>query len=229
MVATAGANGSVSVWDSQSGNKILDLQNSSPVTAVAFGTASDWLAAAITNQVIIWNVSQQKQVATLNNTGQVNVLKFSHDGTWLAGGNTDGSIYLWNIQQADFSKPVFELEQNGQVLAMDFSPDNHWLVTGGSEKFAYIWDVTNGEEMARLPHIDEVSSVSFSSDGNLLATASKKVVEIWNFPAIPMTITEDLEAAACERLTANPSPTEWNTYFLGEPFQNICPNLPSSN
>jgi len=229
LVATAADDGIISLWDTQGGNKLFDLQEPSPVSALAFRPQSSWLAAATTNQVILWDVSQQKQIATLDSTGRINTLQFSHDGVWLAGGNTNGSIYLWHAAGADLSKPVFELKQDGQVLAVDFSPDDHWLATGGSEKFAYIWDVTSGEERARLPHIDQVSSVSFSRDGSLLATASKKIIEIWKFSAIPMTATKDLEATACKRLTANLSSSEWQTYFPDESYRPLCPDLPDSN
>ncbi|HUI87450.1 MAG TPA: TIR domain-containing protein [Anaerolineales bacterium] len=229
MVATAGASGIISIWDLQSGNKLFDLKDSSPVTAVAFGPQPNRLASAANNQVVVWDVAQQKQITTWNNTGQINRLKFSHDGAWLAGGNSDGSIYLWTTQGPNVSVPTFDLQQNGQVLSLDFSPDDHWLASGSSENFAYVWNVNNGQEMTRLPHIDAVDSVSFSRDGSMLATASKKVVEIWNFSAIPKILTKDLEAAACERLTANLSQNEWQTYFFNEPYQIICPGLPSSN
>jgi WD40 repeat protein len=149
--------------------------------------------------------------------------------SWYAGGNTNGSIYIWNMQDSGFSKPEYDLQQHGDVLSLDFSPDHRWLASGGSLKFAYIWDMTTGQETARLRHIDEVSSVSFSSDGALLATASKKVVEIWNFQAIPVVTTKDLKATACGRLTSNLNPIDWQTYLPNEPFQVICPELPSSN
>jgi WD40 repeat protein len=238
LAATAGDDSTISMWDVQSGNKLYDLQEKVTnntgekvsVSAVAFDPASNWLASAAKNHVSIWDLSQQKDIAKLTHSGAVTQLKFSRDGAWLAGGNNDGIIYLWNMKAADLSKPAVELRQNGAVLSLDFSPDNRWLATGGSEKFAYIWDLTNDTEVARLPHIDEISSVSFSKDGSLLATASKKVVEIWNFASITMIKTKELETNACNRITSNAlTQTEWQTYFFDEPYHSICSSLTSSN
>jgi WD40 repeat protein len=229
LVATAGKNSTVSIWDLQSGNKLYDLLNPSPVKAVAFEPQSNLLVAAVANQVIVWDVAQQKQINALKNTGDITTLKFSHDGVWLAGGNTIGDTFVWKVQGGFPVDPTYQLTQYGEVLALDFSPDDHWLVTGGSEKFAYLWNMVNGEEMARLPHIDEVTGVSFSKSGNLLATASRKVVEIWNFSVIPMTVTSRLEAAACKRLISNFSQAEWQANFPDEPYLAICPSTSSSN
>jgi len=238
LAATAGDDSTISIWDAQSGNKLYDLQEkvtnntgaNVSVSAVAFDPASNWLASAAKNHVSIWDLSQQKDIAKLTHSGAVTQLKFSRDGAWLAGGNNDGIIYLWNMTGADLNKPPVELRQNGAVLSLDFSPDNRWLATGGSEKFAYIWDLTDDSEVARLPHIDAISSVSFSKDGSLLATASKKVVEIWNFASITMINTKELETNACDRITSNAlTQTEWQTYFFDEPYHAICPGLSSSN
>jgi WD40 repeat protein len=114
---------------------------------------------------------------------------------------------------------------NGQPLAATFSPDNRWLAAGSSSTFAYLWDIASGEEVTRLPHSEAVTSVSFSSDGNLLATVSRKVVQFWDVPALPLVPTSELINEACSHLTANINESEWENIFPEEEYRLICPDL----
>ena len=114
---------------------------------------------------------------------------------------------------------------NGQPLALDFSPDEHWLAAGGSSNFAYLWDLSIGQEVSRLPHNQSVTSVSFSKDGSLLATASRKVIQFWDVPALPLVPTDELIKVACSHLTANMSESEWSVVFPEEEYRPICPDL----
>jgi WD40 repeat protein len=86
--------------------------------------------------------------------------------------------------------------------------------------------MTTKQEVARIPHVDEVTSVSFSADGKILATVSRKVVELWDTAAIPKINNKDLIATSCGRLTSNLSETTWKLLFLEEEYRMICPALP---
>jgi hypothetical protein len=74
--------------------------------------------------------------------------------------------------------------------------------------------------------VDEVTSASFSVDGKILATVSRKVVEFWDVAAIPLFDRGDLIATSCGRLTSNLSKTTWKLLFLEEEYRMICPALP---
>ena len=90
-------------------------------------------------------------------------------------------------------------------------------------------DISIGEEVSRLPHSDAVTSVSFSKDGNLLATVSRKVVQFWDIPALPLVPTSDLINVACSHLTANISKSDWEIIFPGEDYRPICPDLQTTS
>ena len=88
-----------------------------------------------------------------------------------------------------------------------------------------MWDVSIGEEVSRLPHSEAVTSVSFSNDGNILATVSRKTVQLWDVSAIPLVPTSELVSEACTHLTANLSEDDWEVIFPGEEYHPICPDL----
>jgi WD40 repeat protein len=117
------------------------------------------------------------------------------------------------------------LQLNGEPQTLTFSPDNKWLAGGSSSGFAYLWDIATTQEMTRIPHNDPVTSVSFSPDGPLLLTVSRKVVRVWNITSLPLVPKDQLITFACSHLTSNFSTDEWNVIFGNEEYRPICPDL----
>jgi len=228
LVATAGENAKVSVWDVNSGDREFDLENPSSVFSVAFQSGGTHLAAGMFNRIIIWDTETQEQVLALLQTGEISTMAYSHDGNWLATASSEGTIYVWNVVEGYANEPLI-LRLNGQPQAITFSPDDRLIAAGGSNAFAYIWDLSLGEEVSRLPHSESVTSVSFSSDGNLLATVSRKTVQFWDVPALPLVPTSELINEACLHLTTNISESEWEIIFPGEDYRPICPDLQASD
>jgi WD40 repeat protein len=224
LVTTAGENTMVTVWDPGTGEKKFDLDNPAPVFSVAFQPNGINLAAGMRNRILIWDVETQERITELSQPGEINTVAYSNDGNWLATASSDGTIYVWNARENYAEEPII-LRLNAQPMAITFSPDNRWLAAGGTSSFAYLWDISTGEEISRLPHSETVTSVSFSSDGKLLATVSRKVVQFWNVPALPLVPTSELITVACSHLTANISESEWGNIFPEEEYRPLCPDL----
>jgi WD40 repeat protein len=227
-VATSGENAKVSIWNLTSGEQEFELENPSSVLSVTYQPDGTHLAAGMQNRIIIWDTETQEQIVALLQVGNINATAYSHDGAWLATASSDGTIYVWDARENYSTEPII-LRMNGQPLAVTFSPDNRWLAAGGSSTFAYLWDLSLGEEVTRLPHSEAVTSVSFSSDGNLLATVSRKVVQFWDIPALPLVPTSELIEKACSHLTFNINESEWEAIFPNEEYRLICPDLQSAN
>ncbi|KAG0706802.1 ribosome biogenesis protein Sqt1 [Suillus ampliporus] len=70
---------------------------------------------------------------------------------------------------------------NGSVFAISCHPTEPLAVSGGEDDLGYIWDITDGEVIVKLTgHTDSVSSASFSSDGQMIATGGMDgKVRIW--------------------------------------------------
>ena len=224
IVATAGADGKVALWNVQTGQKEFDLGNPTSAYSVYFKPTGTHMAAGLNNRTIIWDIETQAQVLELSQAGEIDVVTYSDDSKWLATASSEGTIYVWNTEENYANEPLI-LRLNGQPLALDFSPDDRWLAAGGSSSFTYLWDLSIGQEVTRLPHSQSVTGVSFSKDGNLLATVSRKVIQFWNVPALPLVPTAELINVACSHLTANMTESEWSVIFPGEDYHPICPNL----
>ncbi len=224
QVALAGEGGLIIIYDVQIGTYQL-LKNTTPAFSLTYSPDGKQLVVGLQGSFAIWDPTQQTLVREIEQTGETLLVAFSQDGKWLVTASSLGTICIWDVQSSEFDV-VHTRKITGLPLSASFSGDNRWLAIGGSEGFAYLWDVNTGEEMARIPHSFEVSSVSFSSDSSLLATVSRKVVNIWNVAALPLVRDEELLITACSRLTRNIDKAQWENLFYDEPYRLICPDLP---
>ncbi|NJN80738.1 MAG: hypothetical protein HC797_09875, partial [Anaerolineales bacterium] len=124
------------------------------------------------------------------------------------------------------TNPKYQFRQGGRVNALDFNTAKQWLASAGEDGFVYLFHLDTGEEVIRIPHGDAVSGLDFSSDGNLLATVSRKTIQFWDVNLLMPISKEDLVSAACARLTRNLTQSEWSSFFPQEEYQVLCEGLP---
>lgn len=72
-------------------------------------------------------------------------------------------------------------DHEGSVFAVSMHPSQPIAASGGEDDFGYLWNAQNGEVIAKLTgHTDSVTSTSFSSDGELIATGGMDgKVRVW--------------------------------------------------
>lgn len=83
-----------------------------------------------------------------------------------------GAIIIWNAADGKVKKIFIDTKFLLAKHAVQFSPDEKLIISGGSDKLVKIWDVATGKELKRLAgHEDDVSSVSFSPNGQYALSA----------------------------------------------------------
>ena len=224
QIVTAGGNGNLLFWDLANAEVVNTIENPASLQAVVYHPGGKELAASMENIIIIFDVESQEEITHLLHSGELHNIAYSGDGKWLATASSEGEIRLWDVEN-DYALSPNILRMNGQPYALEFSPDSSLLVAGSTNRFAYIWDVALGQEISRLPHSDVVSSVEFSPDGLELATVSRKTVQLWDIPALPLTRTDILVETACSHLVSNLSQSEWEFFYAGEEYRTLCPDL----
>ena len=160
--------------------------------AIVIGTSYWWapkaLAQASTRSDQLLTILTGKRYSnTLSNGAFVNSVAFSPDGRTLAAGTTDGTVLLWDVADpAHPTAPAIPLSGQDGVGSVAFSPGRRRILASASDGSGtgegpaigniQMWDVTDLADPTALgPAITtagEVSSVAFSPDGRILASAS---------------------------------------------------------
>jgi WD40 repeat protein len=193
-LVSGGADGTVTVWDSQSGHETLSLRgHTGMVNSVAFspdgkrvassseGVEFDGQRWTMCGEVTVWDAQSGQETLSLKlHTHQVNSVAFSPDGKRLVSGSHDKTLKVWDAQSGQL---ILNLKgHSSAVFSVAFSPDGKRLVSGSADSTLKVWDAQSGQEtLSLLGHSGLVCSVAFSPDGKRLVSGSyDKTVKVWD-------------------------------------------------
>ena len=182
LVASAGGNGTIKLWDLQNGGVTTLRGHSDTVNAVAFSPNGELLASGGDDyRFKLWDVQNQQTIATLEhiigrNRSAIKAVAFSPDGQLLATAGWE--VKLWSVSN---QQEIATFQHNQWVLAVAFSLDGQLLATGDHGGTVRIWDVQNRQVIARLAgDTTSVRSVAFSPDGRTFASAGYQgLIKLW--------------------------------------------------
>ncbi len=174
LVATAGGEGGVRLYDAKSGDMLRVIGAGD--RCVVFSPDGKTLTAAgfhMDKLSALWDVQSGKRLQTFvgHTEWEVDATAISPDGKLLASTGVDKQILVWEIATGKLRHQI--TDQPYRMAALVFSPDSHTLATGGGDKAVKLWDMATGKLRRSLEgHRDWVCTLSFSSDGKLLASGS---------------------------------------------------------
>jgi hypothetical protein len=160
-----------SLHDPAIGN-VVDTVVVPDVTPRNFALSHDGRYLAIYRQdgvALIWDREQHRMIAECQgHQGPIHDICFHPDSQRIATAGQDGSVRIWSLE----GKELFAMPQSGRVACLTFSPDGELLAVG-VDRIVTVWDFSRREALHTLNgHYGIVCDLSFSGDGQRLATTS---------------------------------------------------------
>ena len=199
-IASASLDKTVKIWQTD-GTLLTTLTgHTNSVTSVAFSPDGQTIASASRDKTIkLWK-TDGTLLRTIEQLAPVNWLSFSRDGKIVAVASDDGTVKLWssdgrlvaNLWHSENKKP-------SKVYTVSFSPDGETIASAGEDKTVKIWSIAalkhpatqnstqgnKGELLATLRHSKWVFGVSFSPDGQTLASAGADgTAKLWSLASL---------------------------------------------
>ena len=165
------------LWDLHTGKQKQTINGS----IISFSPDGAMLYILSRNSILLWDTltGQHLETLTWKFAGRSRVLS-SPDGIMLAGRGSKNTVSLFNLhtgQQKDFTT-VRNTNTDSTIL---FSPDGKTLAIGSRDGTVSLWDTSTGKRRQSLTKQEYwISALTFSPDGEILATASGGTIQLWD-------------------------------------------------
>ncbi len=181
----SGSDGVAQVWDVASQQPTLifapNHQPRVPSSPVLVKNESELITviSAEPGELGWWNPDTGKLIRTRKTVPSgLNQVVASNDGQQLATcGYSSGQV--WDADDVDSDGQVYA--HGNDVPAVTFSPDDSTLVSVSWDRTARFWPLTFNGRNLRLPHMDMVRDVMYSSDGRFVITVQEAgLIRVWD-------------------------------------------------
>ena len=191
MLATAGDDGALKVWDPATGENLVTFSGSGAVGQPTFSADGSLVAARWPNHVRVLDISKGRVLRTFPWGLDA---AFSPDGSLLAEASFDNVT----VRDIETGKITSTIEGHGAegFLEVAWAPDSRRIATGHADGTVRMWDGSTGEpQLTLFGHRSVVTSLDWSPDGSRLLTASEDgTAKVWDVTEPGR--TEELELSA---------------------------------
>jgi WD40 repeat protein len=186
-VAVGDVDGSVRIWEPQSGRLVQVCLGVGSVQFLAWSPDGKTLAVGSWRESLhkpdfrLWGAEKGRLLRTLeppSSRGGSAALAWSADGrTLLALHPNDGGCLLWNAADGKLLRKV-AIPCQGPAA---FSPDAKWLAGATADSHFALWDVETGKEVRKLDEykLAALPALAWSPDGKRLALTAADGVRVW--------------------------------------------------
>src|SRR5262245_31806058 len=179
LLATAGRDGKIVLWNPRSGERLHELNARGIVYDLAFSPDSRHLAS-VGMDVRIFDVESEKSVQLpKKHTSVVFSVAWSPDDRYLVSTDRNGEAHLWNPDKAEHVRLLAHVLD---LRTSAFSPDGTQLVAGSWDGSILLWDMSNldAPPIIRNANAGQIYDLAFGPDGRRVAFCARDGVRIWD-------------------------------------------------
>jgi WD40 repeat protein len=148
-LVTGGDDGTVRVWDTQSGIEHLRLHgHQHPVSSVAFSPNGVHVVSGSSDGTVrVWDLRSGGEQLRIQGASAraVYCVAFSPCGRLIAAGLNDGTVQVSDSLTGDAQLLIKTLEYFNS-MSVAFSADGKWIASGSSRTGVAIWNADNGQK-----------------------------------------------------------------------------------
>jgi WD40 repeat protein len=177
---TAGADGTVRIWDTQSGEHLDTYTgHKGPVSDLQVSADGSMVASSGAVDVKVWNLSTfELEAEIFGHTGEVWAIDLSPDADLLlTATKADGTTRLWDLSPY-WSHELIGLPGPKGEGGIVYSPNGATLVASGEAGRVSVWDVLTGNERHVIERTEQVYRLDIDPGGSFLATAGVTGAEV---------------------------------------------------
>lgn len=193
LVATAGFDGIVRLWDTTAGKTTAEIQtNTGKVLSLAFTPDGKYVFWGGDNHEIHWADTtghSPNAWSFTGNTGSVTALAFHPDNRTLVCGGGDGTLRLCTFDGRLVKEKGILSQHTKEVHEAAFAPDGQSLVSVGDDAHVILWNAASGAVKKDWELRTPIHGVAYAPDSRHFVTANA------NGTVYVFRITETMEVA----------------------------------
>ena len=184
MLATTGDDGSLRVWDPDSGELRFEHRGASngAVWGPSFSGDGSTVAASWMDEAVIRVIDVTTAEVIGEYSAEVTAcVTLSHDGNRVAFGTDDGSVQVLEVSSGEVAL-MLEAPTAGATTCLRYSPDGRYIAAGGrDDHVTRIWDATTGSRIGEIGASDSSPrALAWSADSRQLALGTDDgTIEVW--------------------------------------------------
>ena len=241
VLASAGGDGKVGLWEPAAGVESVDAAVGAPpsvlydapgvAVAVAFSPGGDRLAAATAAGLALWTLGGTPADSTSNEAPEIlgagqelTSVAFATDGRWLAAGTRRGVIEMWDLESTPPAK-LHDLSGHGSAVTdLSFATDGR-LISSSLDGKVKLWEVSDpaGEPVVLEDHSGWVWTVEADVAGDhAFSGGADRTVRVWEIRS------KALAGDLCRLKARGLSALEWQEFLPGVDPEAACPEPPAN-
>lgn len=169
-VLSSGYDGSIHVFDSETGKLVRLMQQPPKVYALAVDPLGEHVASAGDDSIVhVFRFADGAPEAQLRgHVKAIGTIVFLADGNTLASGSNDRTVRLWDV--ATGTQKLVLQGHRSDIWALASDPNGTLLASGSKDGELRIWDTSSGA-LAYAEQLDGrgLSAIAFSPDGQRIA------------------------------------------------------------